>query len=650
MKIVMIMFFLGYGLLFGYDYFPKTVVLELAVSSTSEDAGIAYDKIVDLQNNFNYGELIPIRYYSSDNSGEYSSPLIDDLISSYSISEYPSLIVNGKSKVEGTSFPITDKPVYESFIDNYYYSPSPFMIAITSFNKITGDISVNLTKLSELSFSGIVRLIIIEDEVAAGVTNLARTYFDINIDMSNEDSEELITHTFELDSGWNTANLELAAYIKNNEGEILQANSTYTNTHSFVRAVFPESQTTIGVSDGITDTPQFSVFYFGTPANMTINIRDTNAPDGWFFTYCDEIGSCYFGPYNFDIENGVERKFYATIMPSGIGMMDYEFFIESDSFNDLYTIPLRFITDDVDYLLLDDDGWENYEDRIVAALPHLNIGVWSTRLDKPSQELSNYFDTILWLGGENDLSSDNINFLEIYLNAGNNLLLSGQNIINNSSFLQNHLNTQITNDNANRFELFGITNDPISNGLAINLNGGTSPNNQYAPSALSVHNPATGYEFLYYNDETAGAIRSHTDSRTIFFGFGLEGISSNENLSQLLTNSLNWLESDLFVEEEFIAAPVMLQSYPNPFNPIKQDLVISLTMSDNHTSITPTLKIYNIKGQLLNVFKNIELEDRMAKLYWDGKDTNGIPAANGIYFAVLENGSEKAINKILILK
>ena len=99
----------------------------------------------------------------------------------------------------------------------------------------------------------------------------------------------------------------------------------------------------------------------------------------------------------------------------------------------------------------------------------------------------------------------------------------------------------------------------------------------------------------------------------------------------------------------FVLDRSLKQNYPNPFNPDKirnTKIQYSLLHKSN-----VSLKIYNIKGELV---KTLVDEKKRAGSYtetWDGKDNNNNPINTGIYFYRLEVGNRVIDTKnCLILK
>ena len=112
------------------------------------------------------------------------------------------------------------------------------------------------------------------------------------------------------------------------------------------------------------------------------------------------------------------------------------------------------------------------------------------------------------------------------------------------------------------------------------------------------------------------------------------------------------------------------QNFPNPFNPattilfeLKPEYQISNTpfpprkksesfmpqieqISKVHTS----LKIYNIRGQLVKILIEDELPPGRYKMTWDGTDEGGKKVASGIYLYRLKTPQSQTTRKMILLK
>jgi hypothetical protein len=79
--------------------------------------------------------------------------------------------------------------------------------------------------------------------------------------------------------------------------------------------------------------------------------------------------------------------------------------------------------------------------------------------------------------------------------------------------------------------------------------------------------------------------------------------------------------------------------YPNPFNPVS---TIHFTIE---TTGQTSLRIFNLKGQLIETLINENLEPGNHRIQWHPMN---IPS--GLYFVELKSGSKRKIQKITFLK
>lgn len=89
-----------------------------------------------------------------------------------------------------------------------------------------------------------------------------------------------------------------------------------------------------------------------------------------------------------------------------------------------------------------------------------------------------------------------------------------------------------------------------------------------------------------------------------------------------------------------------MKIYPNPFNPTTN---IMLNLSDKDNDSPVSLKVFNLKGQLVKTVLSNEVTSERS-YSWNGKDNNGSATASGIYFVQLKTASEVSTSKILLMK
>lgn len=88
----------------------------------------------------------------------------------------------------------------------------------------------------------------------------------------------------------------------------------------------------------------------------------------------------------------------------------------------------------------------------------------------------------------------------------------------------------------------------------------------------------------------------------------------------------------------------LFANYPNPFNP-------STTISfDLAAPQTAALRIYNLRGQLVNTLCDSELSAGSYSYIWDGRDAGRSRVASGVYFYRLSTASHTETRKMLLLK
>lgn len=83
--------------------------------------------------------------------------------------------------------------------------------------------------------------------------------------------------------------------------------------------------------------------------------------------------------------------------------------------------------------------------------------------------------------------------------------------------------------------------------------------------------------------------------------------------------------------------------YPNPFND-------SLNIAFKSKADNQTIKIYNLKGQLVREIRSSSKANNIAKITWNGKDNQGSKVSSGIYYMVLQSAEMRDVRKVLMVK
>lgn len=91
----------------------------------------------------------------------------------------------------------------------------------------------------------------------------------------------------------------------------------------------------------------------------------------------------------------------------------------------------------------------------------------------------------------------------------------------------------------------------------------------------------------------------------------------------------------------------LFQNYPNPFNSRTE---IKYSLPQDKSSYHVTLKIYDIRGRLVNNLVDQNQTDGTYTVSWDGEDMIGNSVSSGVYFYILQVGDFKVTRKMLLLE
>jgi len=125
---------------------------------------------------------------------------------------------------------------------------------------------------------------------------------------------------------------------------------------------------------------------------------------------------------------------------------------------------------------------------------------------------------------------------------------------------------------------------------------------------------------------------------------GLEGISARAIiLDDVLGYFDNWGGSPP-VSVSRPADAVVVRNYPNPFNPRT-----TFSLSLPHAGEV-SLRIYNVKGELVRTLASGEWPAGHHDLVWDGRHEDGGDAASGVYFAETRALDARIISKLTMIR
>ncbi len=122
-------------------------------------------------------------------------------------------------------------------------------------------------------------------------------------------------------------------------------------------------------------------------------------------------------------------------------------------------------------------------------------------------------------------------------------------------------------------------------------------------------------------------------------------ITSNDPQQEQLVITVNGTGSGVSNDNNNIPQITELQgNYPNPFNP--ETAIKYAVKKDGDVS----LKIFNLKGQLVKTLVNQQVKAGYHRIVWDGKDNFGTDVATGIYLYRLETKTYNQTKKMMLMK
>lgn len=203
-----------------------------------------------------------------------------------------------------------------------------------------------------------------------------------------------------------------------------------------------------------------------------------------------------------------------------------------------------------EYLIVADDGGTGWEEYFISDFVELDLAYDMWNVDQqgsPSFDDLDLYPHVIWMTGQESstLTQYEQDELADYLDAGNNLFMSSQNLnddIGNSDFYDNYMHAQSQNNFVATTTLTGLDGSPIAEGTSLILIGGA-----YWPTSSSsiIPNPEAVAAYHYNNPtQSIGALTYEGDYKLAYFAFSYECISptttSHTQRPEVLDNVLEW--------------------------------------------------------------------------------------------------------------
>lgn len=462
------------------------------------------------------------------------------------------------------------------------------------------------------------------------------------------------------------------------------------------REVYQAGYAEVGVSTGAinsgaliqnTGTALFSGFAYNrsdSPIDVNLGING-NLPAGWAASAQTREGTpipVNGGTLSLTLASRDSLYYDITVTPQGNSgglILSADMSLASNP-NISSSAKFSVSTNDVDILVVDDDGGEDYESYIVNELSQTSYvyGVVSINSGDIAPDDLNEINTIIWNCGvaKPTLTEEDMAALAQFLDNGGRLYLNGVDIAyeladpasptyttNSLAFFTNYLHASYIKRQHTFLVVKGITGDPITGNMTANIGlfGGTgagtinSQLGQY-PNQIAGgdFNAAPILYFITKPNEHPAIRATHNGTNglggVVFTTFGFETIAEASNRALFAEGVINWLNSITGIDDPVDPAATRFElkaNYPNPFNP---STTIAYDLPGNAGEQVVSLVIYNQLGQAVRALVNEPQMMGSHTITWDGRDDAGKSVASGVYFYQLRYGEHRATRKMLLVR
>jgi hypothetical protein len=272
----------------------------------------------------------------------------------------------------------------------------------------------------------------------------------------------------------------------------------------------------------------------------------------------------------------------------------------------------------------------------------------------PTEDLSTAFvpeyGVILWLSGnqrEGVLSASDRDILRTYMEAGNKIVLSGQDIVDDLSatdFYQSQLQVQLISDSI-------LSNSVSADAAPLPVDdwyivtGSRGASNQRRPSAFEPYGSSRTVAHYGRGESGPGSVIEFMNGRGLLFGFGIEAVSGmaagSSSLADLLESIYTWAGALLPVDESRTSLPkpesfALYSAFPNPFN---STTTIRYSLSVGKQA---EVRIFDLTGRIV---ETLHVSAGASSVSWSPT------IASGVYFAQLVGDNQTSLaQKLLLLK
>ncbi len=370
---------------------------------------------------------------------------------------------------------------------------------------------------------------------------------------------QILTFDFELGDDWDADVMQVVAFLQDDATlEVLQAGTTEdVPPHSF-RLVDSEPDAMV-IEPDETATISVRIQNAWIFADVFDVFTEVDMPADWTADWTAEGAALDPEEPAVEVDLAGEAEIQLVLSPndvvgSGTATLTVRPHCEDEP---EASMTLSVLTYGADVLVVDADGGDDFETYVTDSLTAAgySYATWTAERGLEEVDLSR-FSAVVWNAGwyfphfldeEKALVAD-------FLDGGGRLFISGQDIgwdladasspWIDADFFETNLHATYESDDTNIVvDLTGVADDPIGDGLAFDISGGTGADNQEFPSWIEpIGDDAE--RIVEYSDGSGAAIRAeHGDQggRVVYLAFGFEAIADDATRDLLLARSLEWL-------------------------------------------------------------------------------------------------------------
>jgi hypothetical protein len=382
-----------------------------------------------------------------------------------------------------------------------------------------------------------------------------------------------------------------------------------------------------------------------------------DAPSGWFSDYCLK-GKCYFGPAWVVFDAGESETVYVEIYVDDVpdmGLVTLTVYMKSapavthsETVGAWNQIP--------SVLIVDDDAGQTYQTYLANALQNAGYPgrVWDANsLGRPSPVLLNSHWMVFWTTGGGDasyLTTSDEGHLASFLDQGGKLFLASADFLSSrsaaSDFTDDYLHIASWTNDTGGNPMTGVSGDPISDGMSLDLSGGPLPVGSsdsftLGAPAESTFSCATGLKGLRVEQG---------NHKVVFLAFPFENVGTGaapNNQNTLIANVMAYFDPPVAGVPDATEPGVGLALRQLSTNPFRAAATLAFNVPGG--SRDAHIGVYDVSGRLVKLLHVGAVGSSETLVTWDGTDLGGAPVSAGVYFCRLSANGGVAVTKLLRL-